>query len=133
MKKILSVVLCAVLLLGALSIPALAVNAEDYAALPYKNYCYLGDSISWGYGLDPNMDNHDKFSLDKRVPGSFTDIIAGVLEQNNGATVHPAASSGLRRRPCCSSAQPPLLSFPGTAGRSCRTWRSWPPWRRTGF
>lgn len=96
MKKLLSVVLCAVLLFSALGVQALAVNAGDYAALPYKNYCYLGDSISWGYGLDPNMDNHDKFSLDKRVPGSFTDIIAGVLEQNNGATVHPAASSGSR-------------------------------------
>ena len=96
MKKILSLVLCAVLLFSALGVQALAVNAEDYAALPYHNYCYLGDSISWGYGLDPNMDNHDKFSLDKRVPGSFTDIIASVLEQNNNAVVHPAASSGSR-------------------------------------
>ena len=63
MKKLLSIVLCAVLLLGALGVPALAVNAEDYTDLPYKNYCYLGDSISWGYGLDPNADNHDKFSV----------------------------------------------------------------------
>ena len=96
MKKFMSLVLCAVLLLGALSIPALAVNAEDYSALPYHNYCYLGDSISWGYGLDPNMDNHNKFSIGTRVTGSFTDIIGSVLEQNNGAVVHPAASSGSR-------------------------------------
>ena len=96
MKKILSVVLCAVLLFGALGVPALAANAEDYSALPYHNYCYLGDSISWGYGLDPNADNHDKFSVGTRVTGSFTDLIGKVLEQNNGAVVQPAASSGSR-------------------------------------
>ncbi|MBQ3261845.1 MAG: hypothetical protein IJH52_01585 [Oscillospiraceae bacterium] len=96
MKKILSIVLCAVLLFSALGVQAFAVNAEEYAALPYQNYCYLGDSISWGYGLDPNMDNHNKFSIGTRVTGSFTDIIASVLEQNNNAVVHPAASSGSR-------------------------------------
>ena len=96
MKKILSLVLCAVLLFSALGVPALAVNAEDYTALPYENYCYLGDSISWGYGLDPNMDNHNKFSIGSRVEGSFTDLIADVLEENNGAVIHPASSSGSR-------------------------------------
>ena len=96
MKKILSIVLCAVLLFSALGVQAFAVNAEEYAALPYQNYCYLGDSISWGYGLDPNMDNHNKFSIGTRVTGSFTDIIASVLEQNNNAVVHPASSSGSR-------------------------------------
>ena len=96
MKKILSLVLCAVLLFSALGVQAFAVNAEDYTALRYKNYCYLGDSISWGYGLDPNADNHDKFSVGTRVTGSFTDIIGSVLEQNNGAVVQPAASSGSR-------------------------------------
>ena len=96
MKKILSLVLCAVLLFSALGVQAFAVNAEDYTALPYHNYCYLGDSISWGYGLDPNADNHDKFSVGTRVTGSFTDIIGSVLEQNNGAVVQPAASSGSR-------------------------------------
>ena len=82
MKKILSVVLCAVLLLGALSIPALAVNAEDYSALRYHNYCYLGDSISWGYGLDPTMDNHDKFSL---APHAWTEpdsVAYNIAERN---------------------------------------------------
>ena len=96
MKKILSLILCAVLLFSALGVQAFAVNAEDYTALPYHNYCYLGDSISWGYGLDPNADNHDKFSVGTRVTGSFTDIIGSVLEQNNGAVVQPAASSGSR-------------------------------------
>ena len=79
-----------------LGVQAFAVNAEEYTALPYQNYCYLGDSISWGYGLDPNMDNHNKFSIGTRVTGSFTDIIASVLEQNNSAVVHPAASAGSR-------------------------------------
>ena len=96
MKKLLSLVLCAALLLGALSVSVFAVNAEDYADLPYHNYCYLGDSISWGYGLDPNMDNHNKFSIGSRVEGSFTDLIADVLEENNGAVIHPASSSGSR-------------------------------------
>ena len=62
---------------------------------PYT-FSVLGDSISWGYGLDPNADNHDKFSVGTRVTGSFTDIIGSVLEQNNGAVVQPAASSGSR-------------------------------------
>ena len=34
MKKILSLVLCAVLLFSALGVQAFAVNAEDYTALP---------------------------------------------------------------------------------------------------
>ena len=96
MKKLLSVVLCAVLLFGALCVPAMAVDAENYANIMYQCYTYLGDSISWGYGLDPNSDNHDPYSVGARVEGSFTDLVADVLEQNNGTVIHPAASSGSR-------------------------------------
>ena len=96
MKKLLSLALCAVLLFSALGVSALAANAEDYTNLPYQNYVYLGDSISWGYGLDPDLDRTDKFSVGKRVEGSFTDLIADVLEQNNSAEIYPAASSGSR-------------------------------------
>lgn len=95
-KRILSVALCIVLVSSLLSVASLAVNASDYTNLPYQCYTYLGDSISWGYGLDANMDNHDPYNVGKRVEGSFTDLVGDVLEQNNGAVVHPAASSGAR-------------------------------------
>ena len=96
MKKFLSLALCAVLIFSALGVSAFAVSAEDYSNLPYQNYVYLGDSISWGYGLDPTMDSGDKFNVGTRVEGSFTDIVGDVLEQNNAAVVQPAASSGSR-------------------------------------
>ena len=95
-KRLMSLALCAVLVFSALGVSALAVDAENYSALPYRCYTYLGDSISWGYGLNDAYDNHDPYSLGARVPGSFPDIVAGVLEQNNGAVIHPAASSGSR-------------------------------------
>ena len=95
-KRFLSLALCAALVFGVLGVSALAVNAEDDSALPYHYYTYLGDSISWGYGLNADMDSHDPYNVGRRVDGSFTDIVADVLEQTNGAEVHPAASSGAR-------------------------------------
>ena len=95
-KRILSLALCATLLLGVLGVSALAVDAKEYTELPYHSYTYLGDSISWGYGLDEGSDSHDPYNVGKRMAGSFTDIVGTVLEQNNGAAVHPAASSGAR-------------------------------------
>ena len=73
------------------------IDPAAYADIACSGYTYLGDSISWGYGLDPNTDNHDPFNVGRRVKGSFTDLVATVLEQNNpGMAVHPAASSGAR-------------------------------------
>lgn len=95
-KKLFSAVLCAVMLLGAMGMTASAVNAENYRELPYQYYTYLGDSISWGYGLHEEIDRTDKFSVGKRVPGSFTDLVGTVLEENNSATVCPATCSGAR-------------------------------------
>lgn len=95
-KRILSLALCAALLVGVLGVSALAVDASEHADLPYHTYTYLGDSISWGYGLEEGSDSHDPYNVAKRMPGSFTDLIGTVLEENNGATVHPAASSGAR-------------------------------------
>lgn len=95
-KALLSIVLCVVLVAGIMSISALAIDAEKYDKLPYKTYTYLGDSISWGYGLSEEIERTDKFSVAKRVPGSFTDLVGTVLEENNRATIYPAACSGAR-------------------------------------
>lgn len=95
-KRAMAVFLCAVLMCGTLGMAASAVNAEEHSGLPYQYYSYLGDSIPWGYGLDSDIDQHDKYSVGVRVPGSYTDLIGQVLEANNDATVYTAASSGAR-------------------------------------
>lgn len=95
-KRVLSLTMCAVLLFGALGISAFAEGSDEYAELPYKCYTYIGDSISWGYGLDPDIESSDPTSIGRRIDGSFTDLVGKVLEKNNGATVHCAASSGSR-------------------------------------
>ena len=95
-KRILSVMLCAMLVLGLAGTAASALDAKAYTNLPYHTYTYLGDSISWGYGLHEDIDRTDKFSVGKRVPGSYTDLVGQVLEENNGSTVYAAASSGAR-------------------------------------
>ncbi|MBQ9045037.1 MAG: hypothetical protein IJ112_03730 [Oscillospiraceae bacterium] len=95
-KRLFSFALCAVLVFSTLGASALAVDINPNPALAYRTYTYLGDSISWGYGLDPNTDNHDPFNVGKRVTGSFTDLVADVLEASNGTAIHPAASSGSR-------------------------------------
>lgn len=96
-KRILAIALCAALVFGVLSVSTLAVDTDAYAGVAYDCYTYLGDSISWGYGLDPTVDNHDKFNIGRRVENSFTDLVADVLQQNNpDADIHPAACSGAR-------------------------------------
>ncbi len=95
-KQILSVALCAVMILGLAGVAASAVDANAYTNLPYQTYTYLGDSISWGYGLHEDIDRTDKFSVGRRVPGSYTDLVGSVLEKNNNATVYPATCSGAR-------------------------------------
>ena len=95
-KRIAALVLCLALLIVVQGIDALAVDASKYANLQYQSYTYLGDSISWGYGLNENIEHNDKFSVAIRVPGSFPDVVASVLEKNNQIAVHPASSSGSR-------------------------------------
>lgn len=95
-KRIVSLAMCVVLLAGVMSISVFAANAEDYSNLPYKCYTYIGDSVSWGYGLDPSIETSDPSSIGRRNEGAFTDIVGKILEENNGAEVHSAASSGSR-------------------------------------
>ena len=95
-KRVISLAMCAVLLLGVMSVSAFAISAEDYTNLPYECYTYIGDSISWGYGLDPSIDTKVESSVCRRVDGAFTDLVGKVLEENNGAVVHSASSSGAR-------------------------------------
>ena len=95
-KTALSIVLCLIMIFGIMGSTAMALNAEDYTNVPYHCYTYLGDSISWGYGLHEDIDRTDKFSVGRRVPGSYTDLVGSVLEKNNNATVYPATCSGAR-------------------------------------
>ena len=75
--------------------PVVPEENEEPSGLSYNCYTYIGDSISWGYGL--GVDNHDPFNVGKRVEGAFTDLVADALEADNSAiTIHPAASSGAR-------------------------------------
>ena len=77
------------------TLDAPAGNPVVPEGLSYNCYTYIGDSISWGYGL--GVDNHDPFNVGKRVEGSFTDLVADALEADNSAiTIHPASSSGAR-------------------------------------
>ena len=95
-KTALSILLCIIMVFGIMGSTAMALNAEEYKSIPYHCYTYLGDSITWGYGLHEDIDRTDKFSVGRRVPGSYTDLVGRVLEENNGATVYAAASSGAR-------------------------------------
>lgn len=95
-KRIISLAMCAALLLGVMSISAFAISAEDYENVNYKCYTYIGDSISWGYGLDPSIDTKVASSVCLRVDGAFPDLVGKVLEQNSDAEVYSASSSGGR-------------------------------------
>lgn len=94
--RISSVGLCLALLCSILCIAASAQQADSYHGRKYQYYTYLGDSIPWGYGVDPACDHSDPYGVGMRVPGSYTDLVAGVLEENCGTHIQPAASSGSR-------------------------------------
>ena len=73
------------------------IDPAAYPNVSYNCYTYLGDSISWGYGLHSDVDNHDPYNVGRRVDGAFTDIVADVIEAHNpDAVIHAAASSGAR-------------------------------------
>ena len=95
-KRAISLIMCVMLFVGVMSISAFAVSADDYNNLDYKYYTYIGDSIPWGYGLDLSLDTHEASSVCSRVDGAYPDLVGKVLEQNNGATVKSASSSGAR-------------------------------------
>ena len=95
-KRAISLIMCVMLLVGVMGVSALAVSADNYKNLDYKYYTYIGDSIPWGYGLDLSVDTHEASSVCFRMDGAYPDLVGKVLEQNNGATVKCAASSGAR-------------------------------------
>ena len=73
------------------------VDPASYPDVSYNCYTYIGDSISWGYGLHSDVDNHDPYNVGRRVDGAFTDLVADVIEAHNpDLVVHAAASSGAR-------------------------------------
>lgn len=94
-KIVIALGMCATLVCSTLCM-SLAASAKTYKNLPYKYYTYLGDSIPWGYGLDPNNDSSDPYNVGGRVEGAYTDLVGDVLEKNNNAHVQPAAGSGAR-------------------------------------
>lgn len=95
-KTLLSLLLCVVMLVSVCSIAASAEKAADYSVLDYKCYTYVGDSVSWGFGLNPDYDPLSADYVFARIEGAFTDIVADVLEENCGTEVHSAASNGGR-------------------------------------
>ncbi len=95
-KLIVSVLLSIALICSFLCVTAFATAGSKYSQLKYEQYTYLGDSISWGYGVDPNYDTGDPYNVGARVPGSFPDLVGKKLEKNCHTTVYPGASSGAR-------------------------------------
>ncbi|MBQ1545323.1 MAG: hypothetical protein IIZ60_06135 [Clostridia bacterium] len=95
-KRILAVSLCTLMLFSVLSGSASALNAKNYRGIKYDYYCYLGDSIPFGYGLVPKVNQWSPFSIGDRNKGSYPDLVGKVLEKNNRTTIQPAASSGSR-------------------------------------
>lgn len=98
-KKITAIMLCLAMLIAAMSVSVFAgtvKGGKDYSGLKYKHYTYLGDSISWGYGLC-DLSPFAAENMFIRVKGSFGDIVGSVLEANSDdVTVVSAACNGAR-------------------------------------
>ncbi len=100
-KRAISLAMCVLLLVGVLGVSALAectgIDSGEYTNLPYKCYTSIGDSVPWGYGLqEEGLDTGEVETIGMRVAGAYPDLIGKVLEDNNGATVYCASSSGSR-------------------------------------
>ena len=96
MKTLISLGLCALLIVTTVG-ASFAISAKPYKSVKYDKYCYLGDSIPFGYGLVSQEASSDPFSVGVRVEGSYTDLVGDVLQKTNKKTiVQPAASSGSR-------------------------------------
>lgn len=96
MKLITSLCLSVLLILSTLGISAFAATPKAHKNLKYKQYCYLGDSIPFGYGLVSEEFRHDPFSIGVRVQNSYPDLVGDVLEASANTKVVPAACSGSR-------------------------------------
>ena len=107
MKKVLSIVLCVVMLF-ALTVPAFAASGKNY--YDYENYMCIGDSVAVGYGLskDGNPTSCEQTvedltnSMDERyifrgydfavAPNAYHSLVANEL----GANLLQCARSGIR-------------------------------------
>lgn len=107
MKKVLSIVLCVVMLF-ALAVPAFAVSGKNY--YDYENYLCLGDSVAVGYGLsrdgnptkcDQTLEDLATSSDNKYIfrgydfsvaPNAYHSLVANEL----GANLLMCARSGIR-------------------------------------
>lgn len=95
-KRILSLVLCLVLLTSAFSVSAFALDTGRFKHIPYKCYTYIGDSIAWGFGLDSGREYTDPENVCSREEGAYGDLIGKLIEERNDGTTHAAAASGAR-------------------------------------
>ena len=59
MKLITSLCLSVLLILSTLGISAFAATPKPHKNLKYRQYCYLGDSIPFGYGLVSQAESSD--------------------------------------------------------------------------
>lgn len=85
------------MVLSSLGVAVFAKEPGNTLGRTYQYYCYLGDSIPFGYGLVSQEESSDPFSIGTRVKGSYTDLVATALEkQNPKIHIQPAASSGSR-------------------------------------
>ena len=94
-KRILTFALIAAMTYAFL-VSAFALDANTYDGRRYERYVYIGDSISWGYGLDPTVDPLAAANNFARIKDSYTDIVGRVLEKSCGTLILPAESSGGR-------------------------------------
>ncbi len=88
--------LCIALLSGIFTISVFAQDNVEYSGRSYKHYTYVGDSVSWGYGLGSEYDGLTAESVFTRVDGSFTDIVGKTLEAACGTEVVSASCNGAR-------------------------------------
>ena len=80
LKLVTSLCLSVLLILSTLGMSAFAATPKAHKNLQYKKYCYLGDSIPFGYGLVSQAESSDPFSVGVRVKNSYPDLVGDVLE-----------------------------------------------------
>ena len=97
-KRLTAFFLCLTMLVGALCMTVSAEKAgRDDSCLKYRYYTYVGDSVSWGYGLDEKLDPLAASSVFVPVENAFAGIVGKVLKENNpDAQVVCAACNGGR-------------------------------------
>ena len=90
LKLVTSLCLSILLILSTLGMSAFAATPKAHKNLQYKKYCYLGDSIPFGYGLVSQAESSDPFSVGVRVKNSYPDLVGD-------GCLRSAGRSGSRR------------------------------------